>query len=100
MLFPIFDADKVVAAFAISDIANNFNCQLAYRTAATSIQITSAWSLIGTVKTANGEPQPAEIALSLGNQMFVQFGLAFNQSTAGAAPGQATVSTAVAVRKT
>lgn len=97
---PAVDADKVVAAFVITNIGSNFQCQLAYRTAATSIQATSVWNLIGTVQNANGETATTELALSLSGQMFVQFGLAFSQSAAGAAPGRASVSTAVAVRKT
>ena len=99
---PAIDADKVLAAFVISGLLNNFRCQLAYRTATTSIQSPSAWALLegAAYRTANGETTTGEIVLSIGGQMFVQFGIAYSQSTAGAAPGQATVSTTVAVRRT
>ena len=99
---PAIDADKVLAAFVISGLLNNFRCQLAYRTATTSIQSPSAWTLLegAAYRTTNDETTTGEIVLSIGGQMFVQFGIAYSQSTAGAAPGQATVSTTVAVRRT
>ena len=97
---PAVDADKVFAVFSIAGLSGSFNCQLAYRAAATSIQSPGSWNLLGSAKTSNGETATAEIALTLGSYMFVQFGLAFNQSTANQVTGQATVATAVAVRKT
>jgi hypothetical protein len=99
---PAMDAEKAVAAFVISDLANNFRTLLVYRKAATSIQTPSGWtSLEGTTyRTANGETTTGEVTLTVGTDMFVQFGVAFSQSSAGSAPGRATVSTSVAVRRT
>lgn len=99
---PAIDADKAVAAFVISDIANNFRTLLAYRKAATSIQSPSGWTSLegSTYRNGNGETTTGEVTLSAGTDMFVQFGVAFSQSSAGAAPGRATVSTSVAVRRT
>lgn len=98
---PAIEAQKVVAAFVISGLLGNFRCQLAYRTAIASIQVPSSWALLeGAVyRTANGETTTGEITLSITSKMYVQFGIAFSQSTAGSAPGQATVSTSVAVRR-
>jgi hypothetical protein len=99
---PAIDADKVVAAFVITALVNNFRCQLAYRTASTSTQSPSAWALLegASYRTTDGETSTGEISLSITSEMYVQFGVAFSQSSAGAAPGQAAVSTAVAVRRT
>ena len=99
-MIPAVDVDKVVAAFIISNLQNTFNCQLCYGYGTTNTQGLSAWNTIGATQTSNGETCTTELTLALTGQMFVQFGLAFNQGTPGAAPGQATVSTAVAVRKT
>ncbi|MBM4367604.1 MAG: hypothetical protein FJ102_15440 [Deltaproteobacteria bacterium] len=97
---PAIDVSKVNAAFVIAGISGNFQCQLAVRAAATSIQSPSSWSKLegASYRTANGETTTGELTVTAGSDMFVQFGVAFCQSTAGAAPGQATVSTAVAVR--
>jgi hypothetical protein len=99
---PAIDADKVVAAFVISNLVNNFRCLLAYRKATTSIQVPSVWASLegSTYRTGNNETTTGEITLAVGAEMFVQFGLAFSQGTAGQAPGEASVSTSVAVRKT
>lgn len=97
------DAQQVCAAYIVSNLVNNFRCRLVYRTADTSTQVTSAWLDIAgglTYVSANGETTTADQTLSITTAMYVQFGLAFSQSTPGAAPGQATVSTAVAVRRT
>lgn len=98
---PSMEADIVVAAFVLSGISNNFRCLLAYRTATTSIQAPSNWASLegSSYRTTNNETSSGEISLSIGGEMFVQFGIAFSQSSAGAAPGQCTVSTAVAVRR-
>ncbi len=98
---PAVDVDKVVAFFVITNLLGNFRCQLAYRTAATSIEAPGAWNLAEQAyRNANGETTTGEIALSLGSEMFVQFGVAYSQSSAGAAPGQASVTTSVSVRRT
>lgn len=98
---PAVDAEKAVAAFVISDLANNFRCLLVYRTAETNIQMPGAWiSLQGTnYWNQDGETTTGEVTLTVGSKMFVQFGIAFSQSAAGAAPGRASVSTSVAVRR-
>ncbi len=98
---PAIDVSKVNAAFVIAGLSGNFQCQLAVRTAATSIQAPSTWSKLegASYRTSNGETTTSELTVTAGSDMFVQFGVAFCQSTAGAAPGQATVSTAVAVRR-
>lgn len=98
---PAMDADKAVAAFIVSDVANYFRTQLVYRRAATSIQAPSSWASLegNNYHNTNDETTTGEVSLSAGSDMFVQFGVAFSQSTAGSAPGQATVSTSVAVRR-
>jgi hypothetical protein len=65
---PAMDAEKVIAAFVISDIANNFRCQLAYRKAETNIQDPSAWSILegASYRTANGETNTRLLTLTVG----------------------------------
>lgn len=100
---PVIDVEKVIAFFIITNIANNFRCQLSYRTAETSTQSTSAWALLegASYRTSNGETSTGEITMSLTgtSYMWVQFGIAFGQSTAIAAPGTASVTTSVSVRR-
>jgi hypothetical protein len=94
------DADAVVAAFVASNVANNFRWKLFYRTATTSIQTPGAWnSLEASYRSTNQEDTTGEVSLSIGAAMYVQFGVGFSQSTAGSAPGQITLSSAVAVRR-
>lgn len=99
---PAIDVDKVNAAFVSSGISGDFRCQLAYRLAATNIQTPGTWNKLegSTYRTTNGESTTTELTVPAGSDMFVQFGVAYGQVTASSSPpGQATVSTAVAVRR-
>lgn len=97
---PTVEAQKVVAAFVVSDLTGNFRCRLAVRFAATSIEVPGVWNLLESAyRTANGGDTTPELTVSGDDQMFCQFGVAHSQSTAGSPPGQATVSTTVAVRR-
>lgn len=98
---PAMGVELVAAFFTITNLQNSFRCQLVYRSAATSIQSPSAWtSLEGSAyRNTNGESISGEIPMSLGSEMFVQFGVAYSQGTAGSSPGQATVTSTVAVRR-
>jgi len=77
----------------------NFRQQLAYRTATTRLQQTSAWStnFEGAWHTGNGEFPTGEITLSIGSAMWVQFGL--EHSLSSGANGGAQVETSVAIRR-
>lgn len=99
---PALGVDAVVAFFIISGLANNLRLQLCYRTAATSIQAAGAWNLLegANYRTGDGETSTTELAMSLSAVMFVQFGIAYSQSTAVAAPGTASVTTTVWTRRT
>ena len=102
---PAVEADKVLAAFVLTGVAGDFRCLFGYRSAATNTQlVTTGWtSLEGTTyRTTAGESNTTLLTLpSLAGDMFVQFGVAYSQSSAGLAPpGQATVSVATAVRRT
>lgn len=98
---PAIDVAKVVAFFIITNIQNNFRCQLCYRTAETNIQSTSAWGLLESTnyRTTNDETSTTELTMSLSSVMYVQFGIAYGQSSAGAAPATASVTTSVSVRR-
>ena len=99
----VTDSDKVCAGFTLSAVQGNFQCKLVYRTASTSTQIPGAWTAISGLSTylnANGESSTGEKTLTLGATMYVQFGLAYSQSSSGSTPGAATVTTTVAVRRT
>ena len=63
--------------------------------------IPSAWTALegGFIRNANGEDTTSEAALTIADQMYVQFGVSSRQGTASQTTGQATVSTAVAVRR-
>lgn len=93
--------DAVVAFFIITGLANNLRCQLCYRTAATSTQIPGAWTLLegANYRIADGESSTTQLTMSLTGVMFVQFGIAYSQSSAGAAPGTASVTTTVWTRR-
>ncbi len=95
------EAEKVIASFVLSGVINNFRCQLAVRYATTNIQTPGAWSSLegSTYRDSNGETTTAALTVNGAAEMFVQFGVSFSQSTAGQAPGQATVTTSIAVRR-
>ena len=96
---PAIDAAKVIAAIVLTGIAGNFQCKLVYRTAATRIQYPGSWTSLEAVYHTANESNTALQNLSITDVMFVQFGLAFSQSSAGSAPGQATASVVTAVRR-
>jgi hypothetical protein len=98
---PTLGVDYVVAFFMIAGLANNLRLQLCYRTATTSFQAAGAWTLLegASYRTADGETSTTQLSMSLTTVMWVQFGIAYSQSSAGAAPGTATVTTTTWVRK-
>ncbi len=98
---PAVDVEKVAAVFIVSDIANAFECTLVYRTAETNIHNPGSWQAFAGLNPVSsvGETGTGELALSAGSKMFVQVGLAYRQSSAGSAPGRATLTTIIAVRR-
>ena len=99
---PTLGVQAVVTFFTICGIAGNLRLQLCYRTATTSTQSAGAWTLLeGTnYRSTDGETTTGEIALSLSTVMWVQFGIAYSQSSAGSAPGKASVTTSCWTRRT
>ncbi len=98
---PTLGVEAVVAFFVISGLTN-FRCQLCYRTGPTNIQGAGAWNLLegANYRTTDGESSTTQLTMSLTTVMFVQFGVAYSQSNAGAAPGTASVTTNVWTRRT
>lgn len=96
---PAIDAAKVIAAIVLTGIAGNFRCQLAYRTAETRTQDPGSWTNLEAGYHNVNESNTTLLDLSITDKMFVQFGLAFSQSTAGSSPGQATASVVTAVTR-
>ncbi len=96
---PAMYAAKVKAIIIVTNAIGNFRQQLAYRTATTRLQQTSAWStnFEGAWHTGNGEFPTGEITLSIGSVMWVQFGL--EHSLSSGANGGAQVETSVAIRR-
>lgn len=97
---PTLLIDKVVAFFTLSGVLNTFQCRLCYRIASTSTSAPGAWTLLeSSYRSTNGDSSTGELPLTFGSEMFVQFGVAYCQLTAGSVPGQATVTVAVATRR-
>lgn len=92
--------DKVKAGLVCNSLTGNFVFQLAYRTAETSKESPSAWTLVadatGPAPYGAGEGCTSELPVSLGNNMWVQFGIMY-KSTSG--DGQASVSVALCARR-
>ena len=91
---------EVRAALVCNSLTGNFRFRLAYRTAATSKEAPSAWN---TVTDANapytaGEFNTRDLAVTVGANMWIQFAILYDLSSAGT--GQASVSAAVAIRRT
>ena len=96
---PAQHAAKIRAAIVISGLSGNFQCRLAYRTAATSKEAPGAWSTtFDTWRTADGEANTGDLSPTSANEMWIQFGVQHALSS-GAALGQAIVSVALTGRK-
>lgn len=95
---PAITADKVKAAIIVSGIQGaNFQVQLVYRTATASREDPGSWTSLDTLRTGAGEFAVSDQTLSIGGQMWVQFGIKYILSSGSL--GGATVSTTIAVRK-
>ena len=96
---PAIHADKVKAAFLLSGVQGTVTYRLAYQTAATSQQVTNAWTLLEGGPSSALERCLADTTLSLPTtDMWVRFAVA--HILASGSNGGATLSTAIAVRRT
>ncbi len=89
-----------VAAIVMANRTGNYQLDIVYRTASTSPESADAWSAgqLAALINANGETCSLERSLSLGNKMWVQFGVVSSLSS-GTTPGQADISVLVGIRQ-
>ena len=89
--------DKMKAITICRSLTGTFEWRLCYRTATTSKEDPSAWTLLEANAHGAGEFNSGELTLSgIGGAMYIQFGLMYH-ATSGA--GQAQVDTVVSIRR-
>lgn len=101
---PAMHAAKVKAAMVVNSLTGDFQWRMTYRTAEHFKEVPSAWTVdwnpgaggLNPFRTAT-EVNTTELAPTLTDKMWVQYGIQFNLSSTN--QGQATVNAAVAVRK-
>ncbi len=92
-------AAKIKAALNCVDLTGNFRYRLVYRTAATSTEAPDAWdTAFDTWRSAAGEANTGELTPTITNKMWIQFGIAYGNSS-GSALGRASVYAMLAGRK-
>jgi hypothetical protein len=76
-------AQKVMAAIIVASASTNFRHRLVYRVAPTMQAVPGAWTDIATEVNQSGnlERNTGRLALTLGANLFVQFGLAYSSSS-------------------
>lgn len=96
---PAVQADKVSAAIIATGFAGAFTDRLAYQTADTSTEAPNGWATLETAfNGTSGARNTGELSLSLGNVMWVRFGIAHILSSGNS--GGADVSAMISVRRT
>lgn len=79
---PAIWAQKVMAALLVTSADANFRCRLRYRTAESSQSAPGSWTNTGdSNQSGNQERVAVDNALSLGSNLWVQFGLAYSSSS-------------------
>lgn len=100
---PAIQAKKIKATVLVTSLGGNFKWRLTYRTAQTSKESPSAWDanwdLTNNPERDAGEFDTGELTPSTDGKMWVQVGIMYYLSANYTGPGQASVTTAVAVRK-
>lgn len=93
---PALWAQAVMAAFNVTSASSTFRCRLVYRVAAVSPELAGPWTDITNETNQGGEVErnTGNLALSLGSNLLVQFGVAYS-SASGASVGDVAVSVGV-----
>lgn len=96
---PCLLVEKVKLAAVCSSLTGNFQWRLVYRTAATLKASPSGWSNVTDANApySSGEVNTTDLSISLGSNLWVQFAIAYNMSSAGT--GQASLTAALGVRR-
>jgi hypothetical protein len=96
---PALLVNKVKLAAICTNLSGPIQWRLVMRTAATDKEEPGAWSNVTDINApyGAGEINTGDLSVSLGANMWVQFGLVYNLSSAGT--GQASISAALGVRR-
>jgi hypothetical protein len=95
---PAIHANAVMAAVIAKSLSGNVQYRLTYRTASTSIEDASAWSTtFDSYRTTAEWNSTTGLTLSLGTNMWVQFGIQYSNSAVPSL-GQATIDVVTGIR--
>ena len=95
---PAIDADKVKAAIIVSGVDGTIETKLYYQTATAVVQTTNSYAEVETTWTSGADERcTGDTALSIASAMWVRFAMAYKMPSGTV--GQATVSVAVATRR-
>ena len=97
-MVPAVEITKVKAAVSCTSLTGNFQWRVYYRTAQTTPDTVGAWSVVtdASAPYQAGNTNTGELSVSPGSNMWVQFAIGYNLSSAG--DGQASLTAAVATR--
>lgn len=95
---PALLVEKVKGAATCGSLSGNFQWRLVYRTAATSLESPSGWSVVSDLSApyTSGDVNTGDLSVTLTGKMWVQFGVQY-VSTSG--DGQASLACVVGTRR-
>lgn len=88
---PVMGLDKIKALLRLQGLTNQFQCQLAYQTAAVRTDQPDAWSTLDQMTTVDRCTGVIDITSATAGKFYIRFGIAYNLSS-GSTNSQADVS--------